>query len=207
MVVERWLPKRDDLNCQITISRTGVVSLSFVKRAVTDRGVHLGHRMPAGLSAGQQAELLGAAHAIGAALHAEGYWGVAGIDAVVGTDGTLYPVLEINARLNMSSYQGRVVERFAGPGSVALARHHRLRLTRPCPFKRVREALGPLLDPGGSGRVVVTGFGTVNAQRDAVGQPYDGRLYVMAFADHERALDELDADTADRLRAAGLTVQ
>ncbi len=207
VVVERWLPKRDDLNYQITISRTGAVSLSFVKRAVTDRGVHLGHRMPAGLTAGQQAELVRAAEAIGAGLHAEGYWGVAGVDAVVGTDGTLYPVLEINARLNMSSYQGRVVERFAGPGSVALARHHRLRLTRPCSFERVRQALGALLDPGAPGRVVVTGFGTVNAQRDAAGQPYDGRLYVMAFADHERALDDLDADTADRLRAAGLTDQ
>lgn len=205
VVVERWLPKRFDLNYQATITRSGEVSLTFVKQAVTERGVHQGHRMPVELSPAHRAELLDAAVAIGAGLHAEGYWGVAGIDAVLGADGALYPVLEINARLNMSSYQGRVVDRFDRPGGVGLARYHRLRLAEPCSFGRIHDALGELLDVRRQEFAVIAGFGTVNANHDATGRPFEGRLYVVEFAADPRALDGLDARLGERLRAVGVS--
>lgn len=200
VVVESFLPKRCDLNYQFTVDRDGRVRLDFVKEALTRGGVHLGHVMPADLTTAQHDELTGAAEALGKRLHADGFFGVVGVDALLGADDVVRPVLEINARLNMSSYQGRVTERFGREHGTALARHHPLRLTAPISFEDLTEALGPLAaPPDESGGLVITCFGTVNAQEPATtygaddpADPFDGRLYSVLFAPDRAGLDALD---------------
>jgi hypothetical protein len=205
VVVERFLAKRFDLNYQFTIDRTGRTKLDFVKEALTAGGVHKGHVMPADLTPAQYAEIEAAAEQIGARLFADGFVGIVGVDALLGADDLVYPVLEINARLNMSSYQGRVTERFLRPDYSALAKFHPLRLAEPLPWSEVKRVLGDLLAPpvDGSG-MVVTCFGTVNAQAGAA-TPFDGRLYSVLFGRDRDALATLDARIADALRA--ITVQ
>lgn len=192
VVVEEWLPRESDLNYQITVDRDGGVSLDFVKRALTRDGVHQGHLFPAGLSPAHLDEVAHAANAIGGQLHADGFTGVAGIDAILTTGGVLHPVLEINARFNMSTYQGGVTERFGGPDTVTLARHYPLRLAAPLRFAALRDALGPLLRTDAPDRVVITCFATVNAEADSVEPPFDGRLYLMLFAPDATRLTALD---------------
>ena len=113
-------------------------------------------------------------------------------------DGGLYPVVEINARNNMSTYQATLVERLVGPDRVALARQYPLRLAAALPFDRLRRGLGELLltRPGGVG-LVVHAFATVNAGVDA--QPFPGRLYGLLTATSTDELDTLDAEVANRL--------
>lgn len=193
VVVEEWLPKNSDLNYQFTIDRAGRVTLDFIKQILISGGVYQGHLMPATLTPGQSAEIGQAAQAIGGRLFADGFTGVAAADAILGADGTLYPVLEINARLNMSSYQGSVIEVGLPPGQVALARHYRLRLARPLGFGEVRGALREF-EPGrdaDSGQLIVTCFGTVSAN---AGQPapFEGRLYVILIAPQARYLNALN---------------
>jgi Pre ATP-grasp domain/Carbamoyl-phosphate synthase L chain, ATP binding domain len=201
VVVEEWLPKRCDLNYQITIGRTGEVRLDFIKEALTAAGVHKGHLMPPALTGGQVGEIEIAAQRVGAALFRDGYHGVAGIDAILGDDGTVYPVLEINARLNMSTYQGNCAERFHRPGWVALARHYAVHLTAPCTFGAVTAALAGLLDPASpDGGLVITCFGTINALA-GTREPFAGRLYTMLFAPGTAALGRLDAAAEARLGA------
>lgn len=203
VVVERFLPKRFDLNYQVTIGRTGRVRLDFVKEAVTSGGVHLGHVMPADLTAAQHAEIADAAEKLGARLYADGYFGVVGVDALIGSDGLVYPVLEINARLNMSTYQGRVTERFLPPGSAALAKHYPLRSAGPISFDEIDEALGAVatLPRTGAG-LVITCFGTVNAQADG-SAPVDGRLYCLLVADGRAELHALDRRVGAALSRIG----
>ncbi|KJK56565.1 ATP-binding protein [Saccharothrix sp. ST-888] len=202
VVVERFLPKRFDLNYQFTIDRDGKTRLDFVKEAITAGGVHLGHVMPPDLSPAHLDELARAVDLLGARLHQDGFFGVVGVDALLGADDLLYPVLEINARLNMSSYQGRVTERFLRPGGTALAKHYPLRLTEPLPFERIADALGDLArEPAEGTGLVVTCFGTVNAQSGA-GGPFEGRLYTVLFAGDREQLGVLDdrvARSLDRL--------
>lgn len=199
VVVEEWLPKECDLNYQLTIDRDGRVEFDFVKEALTENGVHRGHLMPSRLGEGQVAELREAAAAIGKALYADGFTGIAGVDAVLGADGVLYPMLEINARLNMSTYQGGVTERALRPGHVALARHYALTLDAPCPLERVLGALGPLAGPDGDpafggARLVITCFGTLNALAgESAGAPFTGRLYAVLFAPDRELLAAADA--------------
>lgn len=191
VVVETWIPKRCDLNYQVTITSGGKTSLDFVKQAITENGVHKGHLMPAGLTARQYAQIEHAAHAVGRRLHADGFCGVAGVDAIVGSDETVYPVLEINARLNMSTYQGSVTELLQPPGHMALARHYPLRLTRGWTFGELRCALGGVLEPRADERFIVTCFGTVNASSH-IAPPFEGRLYALLIAPDRNRLAALD---------------
>ncbi|PRY38126.1 ATP-grasp domain-containing protein [Umezawaea tangerina] len=198
VVVERWLPKRFDLNYQFTVGRDGAVAFDFVKQALTEDGVHKGHLVPAELPPHHHEELRRAADVIGARLHADGFSGVAGVDAILGADGVLYPLLEINARLNMSTYQGGVTERLLPPGHTALARHYTLRLDGRLPFDHVRATLGALLDERDGERVVVTCAGTVNANA-ADDAPFEGRLYAVLVAPDRSRLAALDAATQTAL--------
>ena len=193
VVVEAWLPKQDDLNYQVTIGRDGAVTLDFVKRAITANGVHQGHADPADLTSAQHAEIEAAALALGRYLHGDGFAGVAGVDAILGTGGTVYPVLEINARFNMSTYQGGVSERFRRPGGLALARHYPLTLAEPVSFIDVEALLGPVLAAGPDGHAVITCFATVNAAAGPAGTPFGGRLYAMLFAPDAARADSVDA--------------
>jgi hypothetical protein len=201
VVVETWLPKRADLNYQFTVDDHGEVRLDFVKELITRGGVHLGHISPPELDGEQYGEVRQAADIVGKALFADGFTGVVGVDAVVTTAGTVYPVLEINARFNMSTYQGGVLEVLAGPGSATLAGQHSLRLRRPVPFADLLAALGPLttMDPVRGG-VVVTCFGTVNAMVDEQsGEPAEGRLYFIALGPDRAAVTTLAEATGTAL--------
>jgi hypothetical protein len=199
LVVEEWIEKRHDLNYQVTISRNGAMSLDFIKVALTENGVHKGHLMPAPLTGGQCGEIELAAIAVGKRLHADGFFGVVGVDAIAGADGSIYPVLEINARLNMSTYQGSVLELHQPDGHMALARYYSLPSSEPpWTFGRIGHALGPLLEPDRSGYLIVTCFGTVNANAAA-----GGRLYTILVAPDRARLTALDGAVQTILRRLG----
>lgn len=201
VVVETWLPKRADLNYQLTVNLQGEVRLDFVKEALTRKGIHAGHVTPPDLDDAQYSEVRQAADVVGKTLYADGFTGVVGVDAIVAADGTVYPVLEINARFNMSTYQGRVLEALGGGLPASLAAHHTVRLSRPLVFAEVLAALGPLstIDPDAGG-VIITCFGTANAMAGArAGEPFEGRLYFIAVGPDRAAVTELAGATKTAL--------
>ncbi|MFD8546238.1 hypothetical protein [Streptomyces sp. NPDC059649] len=198
-VIEELVAKERDLNYQITVGRDGTVRLDFVKEALTEGGVHKGHRFPPDLTPGQLDEIRHAARVLGKQLASDGFFGVAGIDALVDTDGGVFPVIEINARNNMSTYQARLQEHLLTPGRSALARHYPLRLRRELPFAAVRRLLdGLLLRAPGEEGLVVNNFATVNAGAGAA--PYQGRLYALLVGAPER-LPALDRAVSEHLAA------
>jgi D-alanine-D-alanine ligase-like ATP-grasp enzyme len=206
LVVEEWIPKVKDLNYQVVVASDGSVEFDFVKEAITADGVHKGHRMPAGLSAGHEAEVRRAGLLIGRALAEEGYRGVAGIDALVGADGQVYPIIEINARYNMSTYQAALQESFMSDGGAAEARQYPLRLHAPLPFAVLRRELDHLLvrSPGDPGAVIHT-FATVNAAGESVkdAEHFDGRLYAFLVGPDAETVTDLD----DRLSRVLATIE
>ncbi|WNF28004.1 ATP-grasp domain-containing protein [Streptomyces sp. C11-1] len=206
-VVEEWVPNQGDLNYQFTVGRDQSVHFDFVKRAVTEGGVHKGHRIPAQLSESRLAALREAAALLGKRLAADGYIGVVGVDALLDDADGVFPVIEINARNNMSTYQVRLQERLVGPGRAGLARHYPLRLNGPIGFEEMRRVLGPLLltEAGGSG-LVINNYATVNAGgQERPGEPFDGRLYGIVVADSATELTALDEGVTARLVAEGVS--
>jgi len=204
--VERWVPKASDLNYQVSVDRAGGTSLDVVKTALTEGGVHRGHRMPVTLGGRHLEQLEHAADVIGRELFALGYTGVVGVDALVEEDGSLDPVIEINARNNMATYQLALQERLVPEGRVALARHYGFTMGAPIPFREVRRRLGDLLltVPGGRG-AVVNNLATVNAAFATPwgGQQRPGRLYTVLVAGSEEQLRTLDNEVATRLSGLG----
>ncbi|NKI42977.1 preATP grasp domain-containing protein [Streptomyces physcomitrii] len=202
VVVEHFLPKRADLNYQFTVGRDGGVHFDFVKEALTENGIHKGHLMPSRLDREQIADLEKTSLALGRRLFEDGFFGVVGVDALLGEDSLVYPVLEINARLNMSSYQGRATEALSRPGGVVLAKHYPLRLERPLTFTEIHEALQGFHRTGTEDTgILLTCFATVNAQAAAATGPFDGRLYTLLFAPDRERLGKLDHGVTERLGA------
>ncbi len=201
LVVEEWLPKRTDLNYQFTVDRSGTVRFDFVKEALTENGVHKGHRMPARLTPAQIEQLTATAGALGARLAADGYFGVVGVDALLCLDGRLFPMIEINARNNMSTYQERLRAALVPDGYTALATQYPVRLAGPVAFDQVRRLLdGLLLTAGRQSGVLVNNFATVNAAgRAGGGEGFDGRLYAVVVAETAQRVATLDRAVTRRL--------
>lgn len=205
VVVEVWADKATDLNYHFTVGRDGSVAFDFVKEAITEGGVHKGHRIPSRLPADQVEALAELSGRLGARLAADGFHGLVGVDALVRTDGRLLPVLEINARSNMSTYTVPLQERFQPDGWVALARQYPLVLDAPLPFAALHDLLGDLL-PGAPGEagLVVQGTGTVNAGASGASGPtpgttFAGRLHGLLVAPDEDTLTRLDRAVTERL--------
>ncbi|MEO3891256.1 ATP-grasp domain-containing protein [Nonomuraea sp. B5E05] len=199
LVIEEWVAKSADLNYQFTVSPDANAHFDFVKEAITENGVHKGHRIPATITAAQMAELEESSQRLAKILARDGFYGVVGVDAMVDTSGRLYPVVEINARHNMSTYQLPLQERFMAPGQVALARQYPLRLSERLPYRVLRRKLAGLLleGPGGAG-LLVNNFATVNAAaRES--SSFDGRLYGLLIADGHDARTALDHEIVRRL--------
>jgi hypothetical protein len=202
LVAERWIERATDLNYQFVVSGTGAVRFETVKAAVVDRGQHRGHRFPVALPPDTDHELRRAAEVLGAELASAGYRGMVGVDAILDQDGVLYPCLEINARFNMSTYGGRVEERFVGPGRHAVAVTFDLLLARRHSFAELADALGGLLFDGtGAPGVLVSNFATLNAAATADGRQFAGRVYAFCVADDPATARALHGQAAERLQA------
>lgn len=105
LVIEKYIPKISDYNYQFFVSKSGVTTYYSYKEALLDGQKHLGHFTACPASHEIRSAFDSAAQEIGKKLYREGYFGWVGVDAVLAKDGTLFPLLEINARLNNSSFQ------------------------------------------------------------------------------------------------------
>lgn len=201
LVAEEWVAKKADLNYQFTIDRSGATRFDFVKEALTESGVHKGHRMPARLTAAQHDVVVSAAHALGERLAADGYFGIVGVDALVGMDDLVYPVIEINARNNMSTYQERLRHVLLDAAGTALATQYPLRLRQELTFVQLRSVLGELLMENGCRTgVLVNTFATVNAAAtEAGGTVFGGRLYCILAGSTDGEVAALDREMRSRL--------
>lgn len=204
--IEEWIDKDVDLNYQFTIGRDGNFHFDFVKMAAAARGVHLGHSYPASLATSHVDEINAAAARLAAALFADGYFGVVGVDAIIDTQGVLYPMLEINARFNMSTYQAKIDQLVDDRSAHARAKKYDLRLDTELSYGTLKRTLGELVFSGSSrGGIIVNNFATVNAAFAARSEAEEtssitpGRLYAVVLGDTERAIDEIDAEVGRRL--------
>ncbi|MEW1720520.1 hypothetical protein [Streptomyces sp. NPDC093109] len=196
VVVERFLLKTCDLFYQFTVARDGTVVLDTVLETLLDNGVPQGNTARSPWADKHRAEIEDCAVRIGRGLHRDGYHGVVGVDALCGTDGVLYPVLEINARLNLPTYQLPVMQaRHASGLPYSLSRQYTVRLSGALSFERLHTVLRPALakDPDGA-HAVISCFTPLNARAGEAkdGRTFPGRLYTGLFAPDPDSLDRLE---------------
>ena len=201
LVIEEWVEKAFDFNYQFVIGKDGEVVFDFVKRALTDRGVHQGHLIPSGLSEEHQKELESLSEQIGKYLFNEGYFGVVGIDGILAANGVLYPNLEINARFNMSSYQATLQEMTLTNEKFAMAACFHTKLPRTYSFFEVEQLLGELNfdDQSGCGIILQT-FATLNAAHTQNGTKYPGRIYGFVLGNSLEQVQKLQEEARQRFK-------
>jgi len=109
-VLEPYLAKESDFSCQFKVEESGATHLLCVQRLLNN-GLAFGTSCTP--SAGFLDKLEGSGYfesimRVGAELHRDGYYGDVCIDSMMLTDGTIYPLVEINARKSMSLIKHRV---------------------------------------------------------------------------------------------------
>ncbi|MFC9711438.1 ATP-grasp domain-containing protein [Paenibacillus sp. NPDC056933] len=192
-VLEQWIDKICDLNYQILIDRSGGVEFLGVKESLVEQGVHQGHLMPSRLDDVQLGIIREAAMRIGTALHRDGYYGIAGMDAILDEDGTIWPNLEINARFNMSTYQTNIQNQWLPDGMFGLAKKYALRLNHLLEYGDLRSRLGGLMfKPENGEGLLINNFATVNAAFRSEGTLFSGRLYGVIIASSPERLRVID---------------
>jgi hypothetical protein len=203
-VFERWIDKTRDINYQIFVSPSGEVSLVNIKEAVTKNGVHMGHHWPPPLDPGQHGCYLEAANAIGAQLYADGFTGIAGIDSIIDRQGLVYPVLEINARFNMSTYELRLDE-MMDSGLDKIVKYYPLVLNEPLNFNKLSSSLGNNMFTRHSRLGIgVFCFATANCNfRPGASLPVKGRIYVFIAGRNAAEVERLDSAMVNALHACG----
>ncbi len=201
VVVEKWIDKKCDINYQFLIAKDGRVGFCGVRDAVTENGVHQGHRIPTSLNLSQVEELEQTAKVLGPALYRQGYFGMVGVDAILSTDNVVYPNLEINARFNMSTYQNKIAEDVL-PGRSALAKHFAFKLERAWSFKELEQVLGPYIYRRAEGTgFLINDFATLNAAKACGGAHWPGRLYGLVIERSEQEVQVLNQKLTEVLGA------
>jgi hypothetical protein len=103
LLVEPFLPKKLDFSCQMRIEPDGQVHFLSLQQMHND---HLTYQGSSRLGAEEAAGLepwgyFGKLEAVAARLYRDGYWGDVCVDSMLLQDGTVIPVVEINARQSM----------------------------------------------------------------------------------------------------------
>lgn len=103
-LVEGWLDKKIDMNCQIFVTEDGSVEVFSVKEQVTVDTVYIGSVFPPRMTHDQYDTCQQYAKKIGKYLYEHSFYGLFGIDGLVTTNGTVIPIIEINGRFTLSTY-------------------------------------------------------------------------------------------------------
>ncbi len=206
-VLERWIDKEQDLNVQFLLDRNGRVQQVTILNAIVQNGTHLGHIYPHKLTAHAEELMRQYVEQLGQALHTHGYYGMVGLDAMVGVDGTLYPCIEINARLNMSTYHTRLLQEWVPQGKHALIRPFSFSKQAPLPFTHLQQALQARLYTAAAGKgIVICAYAPVNG-RDPSGRR--GKLYTMLIGDSDEEclqLEQFCRSQLEQMNGIGLKV-
>ncbi|UFJ42420.1 ATP-grasp domain-containing protein [Brevibacillus humidisoli] len=207
MVIEEKIAKSTDINYQFLLGRDGTYTPLYTLVALVDQGKHVGHLHPHQLPAYVVRQIEESMPLAAEELAGDGYYGMVGVDALLGQDGTLYPCIEINARLNMSTYHVKAFEEWIPPQSAVIARSYSIKRQSPLTFRTLREKLDQLVftRKRGSG-ILINAFAPVNALHQP-GHVYTGRLYAMVIGSNRDDCLRLQAQLVKCLRDLGTVVQ
>jgi hypothetical protein len=116
LVVEPFLPKKLDFSCQLHIAPDGQAHFLSLQQMHNDHLTYQGSsRLGAEQAAGlEQTGYFSQMETLAARLYRDGYWGAVCVDSMVLHDGTVIPVVEINARQSLGLINHHL-DRFFGP--------------------------------------------------------------------------------------------
>lgn len=199
-LVEGWYAKNADLNYQIYISPEGKVTVFSVKEQLLRDSVYIGSRISPELSPAITGQVNQCGEKIGQYLYRMGFYGVAGVDAIVTTDELLIPIIEINGRFTLSTYLS-FLEPVLGKFK-ALSRYFRIITDTRLDYHMVCEMLesdGLLYRRTKREGIMVYGSGTLSGAPPVQGV-YSGRLFALIIAESWDRVQELNGKLESQIQ-------
>lgn len=104
VLMEGWTMARSNMNGQLWIDQDRVEIVAVTEQKIDSDGVYTGTIFTPDFTRQELQAYRKEMLKIGGILQEEGYKGICGIDSIVSTQGKLYPLIEINARLTQVTY-------------------------------------------------------------------------------------------------------
>ncbi len=210
MILERWYGRKYSLNYQLLISEDGRAKLLGFKAQVLDGAIFRGCQFPIDKLV-PEAELdyfKRVGPWIAGKLYQAGYWGIASIDSITALDGTIFPIIEINARFTLTTYLTSVSELF-GPDKFYYWIYYDLQLAEPLSFDRLLgEVIGDelLFDKSRGEGVFRCAYRPVNAGFSKASRegPAPGRLFALIVSGDKRRVESMEAGLRRRVARLNL---
>lgn len=190
-ILEGWVDKEIDINYQIYISETGMVELISISEQVMKKTIYRGSRIPPRISDQSKKIYEIVAVMIGRELYKLGYWGVAGIDSFIDKEGTIYPMIEINARMNFSTYLYNIMKRFEGRKIIKTV-YNDINTSIPISYNTFKRALvqkGLYYKGASEEGIFIYNSSTFSYFYDESKKRYMSRVYLLLISDSEENID------------------
>ena len=104
VVLEEWIDNKKDINYQIEILKNGNINFIGITEQIINITSYKGTVYPANISLEQENQYKVYAKLIGDILYKMGFIGIVGVDSMITSDNTIIPMIEINARINQSTF-------------------------------------------------------------------------------------------------------
>ncbi|MFC3032905.1 hypothetical protein ACFOEE_10270 [Pseudoalteromonas fenneropenaei] len=142
LVVQQWFEKELDFSSQWWIDKDGEVTLLGVCEIANQGFKFVGVNPCRGALMKQleQGEYFSQLKQLLQSLHQQGYYGPAGVDSMLLKDGSIYPVLEVNARQTMGNIALSWFARFAHLPQLSF-RQYDVQYVQPLDFEQLLQDL------------------------------------------------------------------
>ncbi|WP_051236476.1 ATP-grasp domain-containing protein [Paenibacillus pinihumi] len=189
LLLEAWHPIRQSLNAQLWIGPESVHLLAVTEQRINTYGVYVGTNYTPNYEADVIGQYRTEILRLGEVLRELGYRGIAGIDSIVDHTGTLYPVIEINARFTQVTYLLPLIESLLPHYQHIESRYIRLETSDRLAFEELKEQLEVELRPDQHHQFLIYTFAcTQEADRHLY------RIFVLFYGNEASRLQEMLED-------------
>ena len=169
VTVERWHQVERHLTAQLWLGGTDCEILAMTEQRITDAGVYRGSRLHPDLPESLITAYTEQLQQLGKSLHSRGYEGFIGVDSILDEDGTLIPVIEINARLTMVTYLLKLRKHLLERGFPRIeTQSYDFKLHPGAQFAEFAEKVTSIRISAGQGGAFVYGFHRDGGQADRI---------------------------------------
>lgn len=144
-IVEGWYENAlHSFNSQYLVRPDGEIRFVGIGRQLLKNQVYEGSAIASDwhLEGSQPYNIKEAHRKVADHLYQKGYTGLIGIDSLVTTDKEVFPVIEVNARMNMSTYAFLVLEAL-GANKSALLKSYTMKRVTPLSLHQLQALTGP----------------------------------------------------------------
>lgn len=141
VILEEWIDKKKDINYQIEIYQNGDIEFIGITEQIINITSYKGTVYPVDLSLEQEIEYKKYASKIGTILYKMGFTGVVGIDSIITDQNIIIPMIEINARINQSTFYMKLGRYFEEKNKRVIFRSYDVNTKRELNYRILKEYL------------------------------------------------------------------